>query len=174
MRNACLAILAIAVVNGCAQDAAPKPQTGLVVTLQWVEENGPCVRLIGENRSEVRITVVRPTRYWFDCGGAFGWSLKVKGPAGIYLPLVPPGGPPMMTGKNLIELWPGDGFSVRVSLADWHVQHGQKFGGLGDYTVEAEYTSPAAFGEFKEGEIKQLPIPRHEPVKSETLKLHKK
>lgn len=132
-------------------------------------EAGPVVQLIAENRSADKLTIVRPRAYWFAVGGACGWTLKVTGPGGEYHPPVPPGSPPILRPEDVAVLFGDEGVSVRLNLMSWIGTNGKK-PVAGEYTVEAEYASPKGRPNFDKSEAREIPIPRHVPVKSEALK----
>jgi hypothetical protein len=101
-----------------------------------------------------------------------GWSLRVQGPGGPFIPFTFPGGIPPFTSLDLTELRPGESIGVVLNL-DRYVNNKQTelVNMPGKYTVVASYyldqdkvyKVPTETGE------NFITVPRFQPIESRAL-----
>ncbi len=136
-----------------AQAPAPAAAFAIRLELDAVSPAGSLwLKLSGENLGREPVTVIRPRRHMLDItGGWGGWTLVVTGPGGEYHPpffAEGPFQPPMA--NDVIELLPGESFSVRVNVGRWIAggeidREGSRPLAMtgGSYGLQAAYATPA-------------------------------
>lgn len=164
-------LLGIITSSTATEPASPQsvPKPELQMTIDSFPKSNTFL-LWAVNLGKSNLLVIRPRSGMVDHFSSWGgWSVRVQGPGGPFLPLTVPGGMPPFTSLDLTELRPGESIGVVLNLDHYINDKQTALADMpGKYTIVASYyldqdKVPAETGE------NFIAVPRLQPIESRAL-----
>ena len=167
-------LLGLITSSTAAERTSPQsvPQLELQMTIDVLSRPNTFF-LWAVNRGKSNVLVIRPRSGMVDHFESWGgWSLRVQGPSGSFIPFTFPGGIQQFTSRDLIELRPGESIGVILNV-DRYINNKQTelVNMPGSYTVVASYylDQDKVYKAHEENGENFIAVPRLQPIESRAL-----